>query len=458
MQISSIPPMNFDEQELQYLLDRSARKLRYKSKRSIHYVNKLNDRLDDLDAIPPHVFARITSHQFYITLRNLIRDLLTDWYSSQNLCDEEIDLLRNCILFLNRLVNVVDDVTKLTPWLVDSLFVNSFAKCLSSVDRLLLNHREKYHFKQLIRLFNVFSTYYERLPSKIANELDQLFEATVDCLVSSNYDRIFRKFKPTAQSMRSKQKFFLIKCPSLISSYHGKRIHSSLFYSSHFSGSQSKKIIHRILDIMFPRYALLLDQHIQSINLWNPPLIHAIHHALIIIGYARSHYSSYATGQPLQWLIDHIIRIISEPSFRNEVNEKATTSGTLLIESALRTLTAFVREPDLLAYMKELKITSVFRALILLPNESIVLHAYVMLSYTLEEGDIKASEKDSGRLLSKIFDALRRELHSLSISTENEDVVERNISLLIEAVQGLLHSNFDFYFFLFFFICSFDST
>ncbi len=188
---------------------------------------------------------------------------------------------------------------------------------------------------------------------------------------------------------------------------------------------------------MIPRYALLLDQYIQSINQWHSPLIHAVHHLLLTVIYAKGFYTPYASGQQIQWLIDHIILIISESSFRKQVNSKSTTPEPILIDSALRTLIAFVYEPDLLVYLKHLKITSLFRSLILLSNESIVLHAYVMLSYTLEEDDIKASEKDSGRLLSKIFDSLRRKLHLLSITNEHEEIIEHHISLLVEALRGL---------------------
>jgi hypothetical protein len=425
----------FDElEELKYLLDRSARKLRYKSTRSIHYVNKLNDVLNHLNHIHPNILFEISSHKFYIILRNLIRDLLNNWYSLTN---EENEFLINSILFFNRLVNIVNDVTKLTSWLIEPSFINSFAQCLSNIDRV----KEKQFLKQLIRLFDVFSIYYERLPVKFTNEneLDRLFEATMDCLISSKYDRAFRKLKINTQSMNSEQKFLLIKCPSLISSYRGKNTLPliNLFSYDIFLGIKSPKIIEQILDTMIPRYALLLDQYIYSINQWNPLLIHVVHHIFLTVIYAKGFYTLYATGQPIQWLIDHIIRILNESSFRKKVNEESTTPETILIDSALRTLTAFVHEPDLLAYLKHLKITSLFRSFILLSNESIVLHAYVMLSYTLEEDDIKASEKDSGRLLSNIFDSLRKKLRLLSLSSQTEEIIERNISLLAEAVRGL---------------------
>jgi hypothetical protein len=206
---------------------------------------------------------------------------------------------------------------------------------------------------------------------------------------------------------------------------------------------------------MIPRYASLLEQHIKSIHQWNSPIIHAVHHILLTVSFARGYYTPYANGQPLQWFIDNVIRIISEESFVKKVNEKGTNPETILIDSALKTLTAFVHEPDLLVYIKHLKITSIFRPLIVSPNESIVLHAYVMLSYTLEEDDIKASEKESGRLLSKIFDSLRQKIKSLSTSNKNEEITEQNISLLVEALQGILNKKiFQIIIFILFSSCS----
>ena len=159
---------------------------------------------------------------------------------------------------------------------------------------------------------------------------------------------------------------------------------------------------------MIPRYASILEKHIRSINEWNCAMMHAVHHLLLTVSIAKGYYTPYANGQPLQWLIDHIVRIISEFSIVSKVDEHSTTRETILIDSALKTLTTFVHEPDLLVYIKQLKITSTFRSLILLPYESITFHVYVMLSYTMDENDIKASGKESGRLLSNIFDSLRK--------------------------------------------------
>jgi hypothetical protein len=118
------------------------------------------------------------------------------------------------------------------------------------------------------------------------------------------------------------------------------------------------------------------------------------------------------------------------------VDEHSSRPETILIDSSLKTLTTFIHEPDLLVYLKQLKIPSICRSLILLPYESITIHVYVLLAYTMDEKDIKASEKDSGRLLSNIFDSLRKEIKSFSETSQNAELIERNITLLIEAIRG----------------------
>ena len=187
---------------------------------------------------------------------------------------------------------------------------------------------------------------------------------------------------------------------------------------------------------MIPRYASALDEHISSVQQWQAAMIHAVHHLLLTVIYSREFFSPYATGQPFQWLIDHLLRILNEPSLKKTLREDSATVQTILIDTALRTLTTFVHEPDLLAYIKQLKITSLLRTFIHVNYESIVLHAYVLLSYVLDEDDIKASEKETGRLLSNIFDWLRKKLSSLDGVDEHDEGTEKNLGLLIEALQG----------------------
>lgn len=187
---------------------------------------------------------------------------------------------------------------------------------------------------------------------------------------------------------------------------------------------------------MIPRYATILDKHIQSITKWKSPMMHIVHHILLTVIRAKDYYTLYANGQPLHWLIDCIVSIINGPSFRKKVHRKEQTPEFILINSALRTLSTFVHEPDLLIYIKQLKLSSILRPLTALPYESIVIHTYLLLAYILDEDDIKVSEKDSGRLLTKIFDLLRTNLTALSRESKNNQILEHNLGLLIETLQG----------------------
>ncbi|CAF1412820.1 unnamed protein product [Adineta ricciae] len=425
-QTKSICQRQWTIEDVKYFLDSSVRKLPYKPhKRTSRYVKKTTRIIKRLNEIPLEILLTIPSHEFYISSRNLLRDILDDWHSLMQLSEEEIDFVRNGVLLFKDLVDLIPDVSKLTSWLIDSSFVESVATCMSNIDQLLSKHENKQMFKQLTRLLSMFSVYYERLPSNAEDkdEFYRLFLATMNCLVSSNYERVFKKLKPYAKSMTREQKFFLIQCPSFLISYRGL---------------QSKNIIDQLLGTMIPRYASLLDKHIQSIKEWKSSMIHAIHHLLLTVTHVRGYYTPYANGQPIKWLIDHIIRILSEPIFIEKISKKSTNSETVLIRSALQTLTILAHEPDLLIYLKQLKITSIFRSLAFVNNESIVLHAYVMLSYTLEEDDIKASEKASGRLLTKILDTLRKKIQSISVMDNDEESTNRNIALLMEAIQALV--------------------
>ncbi len=205
------------------MLDDFSQTFHYQSKRSITYVNAMNEVIVQLNNVSLPLLATITSHKFYNTIQNLIKDLLIEWNFSYKLDPDETFLLRNCVLHLHRLVDTVEDVTVLSSWLLDPLLISAIADCMSNIDQLLSTDKEKHNFKQLTRLLDLFSIYHQRLPSNLQNDerFNRLLEATMDCLTSVKYDRIFRKLKPKTKSMTTEEKFFLIKCPSFLSSNHG---------------------------------------------------------------------------------------------------------------------------------------------------------------------------------------------------------------------------------------------
>ena len=213
------------DETLQYRFRHLAGKLRYKSKRTKDYVNRMNEVIIELNGMPASVLSNTILHRFFIVLRSLIRDLLLERYSPfQANRKEETYLLGNCVRLCHRLVHCSKDVTLLTSYLLDSSLINALSGCLSDIDQLLAEDREKKNFKHITRLFHLYSVYYQRLPStaKSTNEFHVLFEATMECLASSRYDRTFRKLKPSATSLTTEEKFFFIQCPSFLTSYQGQ--------------------------------------------------------------------------------------------------------------------------------------------------------------------------------------------------------------------------------------------
>ena len=114
-QTKSICERQWTIDDVKYFLDSSARKLPYKQhKRTSRYVKKTTRIIKQLNEIPLEILAAIPSHEFYISSRDLLRDILDDWHSLTQLNEEEIDFVRNGVLLFKDLVNIVPDAVSYT--------------------------------------------------------------------------------------------------------------------------------------------------------------------------------------------------------------------------------------------------------------------------------------------------------------------------------------------------------
>lgn len=205
-------------------------------------------------------------------------------------------------------------------------------------------------------------------------------------------------------------------------------------------GSQQEKSIERLLGRMLPRYASILDQHLSAVKSWTRSTMRAIHNLLTTLIYAEGYYTPHANDQAFRSLIDHLLRLLDIPALRDKVRSNSNNIETLLIDAALTIFTIVVYEPDALDYIRQRKPVAVFRQLTSAPSETIVLNAYVLLAYTVEEEDIKASLADYSQLLSTILDRLQRVIKTLQqINTNdysNQENLTRNSMQLIETLKG----------------------
>jgi hypothetical protein len=210
-----------DAKELSAILDDLIRELH--SLNSKIYLTSLNEIIKTLNTNFPRVLLQISSHYFFPFLRNVIRDLLQQFYTYKQLNDQEMYALRNTTVLINHFVEKTKDVSKILHWITDETFLDSLAKSLKYINNTSTTDENKYIIKQTTRLLNMFCDIQKRLPIHLHQTLFvRLLRPVIHCLTSGNYVKLFKSLKPNAESFTDKQKLFLIKCPSFLTSYNGR--------------------------------------------------------------------------------------------------------------------------------------------------------------------------------------------------------------------------------------------
>jgi hypothetical protein len=205
-------------------------------------------------------------------------------------------------------------------------------------------------------------------------------------------------------------------------------------------GPHIEKAIEQVLEIELPRYVSILDKHIKTIKQWNRPIMRAIHNLLITIIYAEGYFSSYTNNQSFRSLIDHLLRILTEPRLINNIQPNSHNMETLIIDATLLVFSVLVYEPDALDYIKQRKPVGIFRQLTTTPYETIVLNAYMMLAYTMDENDVKSIQDNSSQLLPITLNLLKKAIEVRHQTNTDENVnrehIDRNIIQLVETLKG----------------------
>jgi hypothetical protein len=212
-----------DTKELSAILDDLVRELNNQTLRLTTYLNSLNEVVKILNSTLPPTLLDLSSHYFFILIRNTIRNLLQQLLISKRLNGQEIYVLRNCVLLVQHLVEKINDVSKVLHWITDATFLDALANCLNKIEKISKKDRNKHAIKQITRLLNMFCNIQEHLPLDLHKTLFvRLLQPTIDCLTSSNYVKLFQNFQSNANSLTVDQKLILIKCPYFLTTYNGK--------------------------------------------------------------------------------------------------------------------------------------------------------------------------------------------------------------------------------------------
>ncbi|CAF0834713.1 unnamed protein product [Adineta steineri] len=420
-------PDRLDTKELSAILDDLVRELNSSPLRLTTYLNSLNESVKTLNSTFPPALLKISSHYFFTLVRNRIRNLLEQLCTSSRLNEQEIYVLRNCAILLHDLTEQVDDVAKILHWVTDSTFLDSLGNCLNYINKTFKSNPHRNILKQIIRLISLFCNIQERLPIPLHQALfERLLQPTINCLTSPHYVKLFQNLKATTNRLTEEQKLYLIRCPHFLTSYNGPYI---------------EKAIEQILEKMLPRYVSILNKHMKTIKEWNRPMMRAVHNLIITIIYAEDYFSAHINNEAFRSLIDHLLQLLNESVLINKINAESKNMESLLIDATLIVFSILIYEPDALEYLKQCKSADIFRSLATVPSETIVMNAYMLLTYTMSDSDIKTAQDDLPKLLSTTISLLQKAIKTRHESNNNQnlnqDNIDRNILQLVETLKGL---------------------
>ncbi|CAF1432467.1 unnamed protein product [Rotaria magnacalcarata] len=323
---------NISTLELTKLLEKILRKL--KRVQDSEQLLNLNAIVIALKHISSSILVSIAPHKFFIQLEEPLRNVIEKWLTNSNLNDDEAFAFRNIIKLLRTLYKNAEHNDFHPSWLFDSPFLNIIATCLTNLSKPENRFFENTPFesKCLTRLLRIYDRYQERLHTQNSSNRDaliQLIDPIVQCITSENYLDSFRKLQ--SNSLDSKQKFFLLRCPSLFITYNGSRL---------------KSIVNNVLSEMLPKYIAVLNEVVPSMKRWKKSIFPAVDNLLKIASHGSS---SKKVIEAYRNFIDSMITIASSPILSNDLSYESSSSETNLIDTANNLFANRISKPTILA-------------------------------------------------------------------------------------------------------------
>ncbi|CAF0801731.1 unnamed protein product [Adineta ricciae] len=361
--------------------------------------------------------SAIQSEEFSL-VRTTLNDILQQWERFSYLPDNEASMFHITTKVLHRIIKVIDDITLVPLWLSDSTLLDTIATSLTHIANtgkfLDDNNKQPFrHFTHLIHTYTLYQQHLSQHPHSNKDTFIQLLHPVQLCLTSTHF---VHSFATLSNSLTTSHKFFLLKCPAFISSYHGSALEETM---------------HTLLSTMLPHYVTMLDKAMPSCSHWSQSMIRCVDALLSMINHGTGEFDNNVklVSEHLP-LIDHVLRLVDEASLYENISETLSNGETLLLNSAMRFLVIMKNESNILAHMKESHKTESFLRLTSCRYEGIVLNAYTLLAYTAREEDIKTMP-ESDRLLHTI-------VKSLKTTVDDKFEKKNETEQLLEILKGLI--------------------
>ena len=186
----------------------------------------LVDILEALFHVPSSTLSAVSQNDFFTLLRLPLIDFLQHWSRGGALSEVHLTIFHHITKLIELLIDNIGEDARLPLWLSDLTLLQTIAQCLvniASSDTLLLPHN-KHHFKYFTRLIDAYIDYQQRLIQPSSSDQDKLMpliDPILRCLTSNHYIDTLNDMPVDQSSMSTKQKFFLVKCPTFLTSYTG---------------------------------------------------------------------------------------------------------------------------------------------------------------------------------------------------------------------------------------------
>ncbi|CAF0891793.1 unnamed protein product [Rotaria sordida] len=415
-------PKTISNSELANLLDHHPKELKkMRRKHPQQQLPILMDFLLTVCRVPKSTLLSVAQHNFFSSLQTPFSDLLQRWCRSSSLTDDEISMFRSIVKLIKRFNKATDAVELLPSWLLDSTFLNTIANCLTNIgtSKNFLNDKNNRLLKYFTRLIEIYTYYQECLNDENDSDKDTLvllLDPILQCLTSSQYINTFTNLSQDKKSMTNIEKFFLLKCPSFLISYNGSRL---------------EQIMEKLLSTMLPQYAGLLDKVVPSAHNWKRSMIRSVQYLLKTINHGANQFQINAKLVKKHLpLIDHVLTLLDEPIFYNNLQETLSNPETVFVDTASSFLVDMTSEPTILAEINRSHMTPAFLRLTSCEYEPLVRNVHTLIAYTTREEDIKEM-RNPGQLLETIMKSLKT---TLDQPMEDRSDQEK----LFETLKGLV--------------------
>ena len=174
--------------------------------------------------VSPTVLSSILDHELFTLVRTRLVEVLKQWHHVVHLSKTDLFAFWNITKLLRKLSSNSVTLRAYSSWLSDSQLLETVVTSLNDLatTNKYFNDQE---LKLFIRLLNIYDNCQDWLTTENLADQDRFqtaLDPIVKCLTCQHVTDAFLQLDKSSDSMKTKEKFFLIKCSNFLLSCEGR--------------------------------------------------------------------------------------------------------------------------------------------------------------------------------------------------------------------------------------------